>query len=67
MTTARRACAPQAEVVQRLLEVQALPGALPAQLVRPAAGALRIFLDVPSAQNLDITNWADSKAFPRSQ
>lgn len=53
--------------MQRVLEVQSLPGALPAQLVRPTSGRLRWFLDVQSAQKLDITNWDDSKMFPRSQ
>jgi 6-phosphogluconolactonase len=57
----------KAEIVQRVLEVQALPGALPAQLVRPASGTLKWVLDVASAQNLDIGEWASSKAFPRSQ
>lgn len=57
----------KAEVVQRILEVQALPGALPAQLVRPSSGKLRWFLDVQSAQNLIIDSWADTKQFPRSQ
>lgn len=40
----------QAEIVQRVLEVQALPGALPAQMVRPVEGTLRWFLDISSAQ-----------------
>jgi len=57
----------KAEIVQRVLEVQSLPGALPAQLVRPSHGRLRWFLDVQSASQLDITNWDDAKAFPRSQ
>jgi 6-phosphogluconolactonase len=57
----------KAEVVQRTLEVQALPGALPAQLVRPESGKLRWLLDVSSAQNLDIANWDKVKQFPRSQ
>lgn len=56
----------QAEIVQRVLEVQSLPGALPAQLVRPAGGRLRWFVDVQAAQQLNIENWDDSKAFPRS-
>ncbi|KAL6762174.1 glucosamine-6-phosphate isomerases/6-phosphogluconolactonase-domain-containing protein [Haematococcus lacustris] len=56
----------KAEIVQRILEIQALPGALPAQLVRPSQGTLRWFLDVQSAQKLDISNWEDRKAFPRT-
>lgn len=60
--------AEKAEVVQRVLEVQALPGALPAQLVRPLNdGKIRWLLDVQSAQHLDIASWDNSKAFPRSQ
>lgn len=58
----------KAEVVQRVLEVQALPGALPAQLVRPSSGGrLRWLLDVQSAQALDIASWGEPKLFPRSQ
>ena len=56
----------KAEIVQRALEVQALPGALPAQLVKPASGSLTWYLDADSAQNLHIQNWEDKKAFPRS-
>jgi 6-phosphogluconolactonase len=52
--------------MQCVLEVQSLPGALPAQLVRPADGRLRVFLDVASAQKLHIDSWADAKQFPRS-
>ena len=56
----------KAEVVQRVLEVQALPGALPAQMVRPNAGRLHWILDVMSAQHLQLSDWADSGRFPRS-
>ena len=56
----------KAEVVQRCLEVQALPGALPAQLVRPSAGSLKWLLDVASAQALRTQTWQDAKVFPRS-
>ncbi|PNW88555.1 hypothetical protein CHLRE_01g034400v5 [Chlamydomonas reinhardtii] len=54
------------EIVQRALEVQALPGALPAQLVRPKGGKLKWILDVASAQDLDIAAWNESKQWPRS-
>lgn len=54
------------EIVQRALEVQALPGALPAQLVRPKAGKLKWILDVASAEDLDVAAWGDIKQFPRS-
>ena len=57
----------KAEVVQRTLEVQALPGSLPAQLVRPESGKTRWFLDVQSAQHLNIASWEEAKLFPRSQ
>ena len=56
----------KAEIVQRCLEVQSLPGALPAQLVRPAAGRLSWVLDVAAAQALKAQAWQDGKAFPRS-
>ena len=56
----------KAEIVQRALEVQALPGALPAQLVQPESGALTWYLDSDSAKNLHIQDWDDKKAFPRS-
>jgi 6-phosphogluconolactonase len=56
----------KAEVVSRALEVQALPGSLPVQLVRPTTGRLRWFVDVPAAQHLNVQEWADSKQFPRS-
>jgi len=56
----------KAEIVQRALEVQALPGALPAQLVQPQTGSLTWYLDSDSAQSLHIQDWDDKKAFPRS-
>ncbi|KAK9856858.1 hypothetical protein WJX84_008424 [Apatococcus fuscideae] len=56
----------KAEIVQRALEVQALPGALPAQLVRPEEGRLYWLLDAGSAGNLRSGKWEDAKAFPRS-
>lgn len=56
----------KAEIVQRTLEVQSLPGALPAQLVRPSMGRVKWLLDVSSAQNLDIASWGEPKLFPRS-
>jgi 6-phosphogluconolactonase len=56
----------KAEIVQRALEVQALPGALPAQLVRPSSGKLRWVLDSMSAQNLQLEDWASGKGFPRN-
>ena len=56
----------KAEVIQRALEVQALPGSLPAQLVQPETGNLTWYLDADSAQNLHIQDWDNKKAFPRS-
>jgi 6-phosphogluconolactonase len=57
----------KAEIVQRVLEVQALPGALPAQMVRPSAGKLKWVLDSFSAQELRLEDWeAGGKAFPRN-
>ncbi|KAL4458977.1 hypothetical protein ABPG75_013842 [Micractinium tetrahymenae] len=58
----------KAEVVQRALEVQSLPGALPVQLVQPTSGKLSWVLDQESASVLHIDDWAQgSKKFPRSE
>ncbi len=57
----------KAEIVQRALEVQSLPGALPAQLVRPTSGTLRWLLDCEAASQLNIPDWSNTKDFPRSQ
>ena len=56
----------KSEIVQRVLEVQSLPGALPAQLVRPEQGTLTWLLDAGSAKDLKEEQWQDSKQFPRS-
>lgn len=58
--------ASKAEAVQRVLECQALPGALPAQLVRPAAGLVWL-LDAASAGQLRVERWGVAKAWPRSE
>ena len=53
--------------MQRALEVQSLPGALPVQLVQPAGGALTWVLDQGSASALAVGDWAEgNKKFPRS-
>lgn len=57
----------KAEIVQRVLEVQSLPGALPAQLVRPKAGRARWVLDAIAAQELNIGEWDNPKDFPRNK
>lgn len=57
----------KAEIVQRALEVQSLPGALPAQLVRPTFGSLRWLLDCEAASQLKISNWSNTKDYPRNQ
>lgn len=54
----------KAEVVQRALEVQTLPGALPVQMVRPEK--LTWVLDKPAAENLIVNEWTETKKFPRS-
>ena len=60
--------AAKAEVVQRVLECQALPGALPAQLVRPAPpGELRWCLDAAAAAQLRTADWASPNKWPRSE
>ena len=47
-------------------QVQGLPGALPAQLVRPAAGSVTWLLDADSAAGIGAERWTDEpKAFPR--
>lgn len=56
----------KAEIVHRVLEVQSLPGALPAQLVRPTDGALTWILDYGSAKDLSVVDWDEKKAFPRN-
>jgi len=58
----------KAEIVQRVLEVQSLPGALPAQLVRPEAGKVTWLLDADAASALAAEKWEDGKKsdFPRS-
>ena len=57
----------KAEIVQRALEVQSLPGAIPAQLVRPENGALSWLLDCEAASQLSVDKWSNTKQFPRSQ
>jgi len=57
----------KAEIVQRILECQALPGAMPAQLVRPANGKVIWLLDIESSENLRIPQWENSKLFPRTE
>jgi 6-phosphogluconolactonase len=56
----------KAEVVQRALEVQSLPGALPVQLVQPSSGKVCWVLDKPAAGSLAIADWDNTKKFPRS-
>eukprot|EP00877_Chromochloris_zofingiensis_P015098 jgi/Chrzof1/9842/Cz04g18010.t1 len=56
----------KSEIVQRVLEVQALPGALPAQLVRPKSGPVKWVLDSFAAQHLDIGEWEGKGQFPRN-
>lgn len=56
----------KAEVVQRALEVQSLPGALPVQMVRPSEGLVWV-LDGGSAGGLKTETWEDKKKYPRSE
>ncbi|KAJ7543350.1 hypothetical protein O6H91_09G034200 [Diphasiastrum complanatum] len=53
----------KAEILQRVLERAALPGALPAQLVRLSDGVLSWFSDKEAASYLSIEQWNDSKKF----
>lgn len=50
------------------VQVQSLPGALPAQMVRPSAGKVTWLLDSDSASAIGAHAWTaeNSKAFPRS-
>jgi len=57
----------KAEIVQRVLEHQSLPGALPAQLVRPSDGVLTWHLDTDAAAALTPSTWEDKKAWPRNK
>lgn len=56
----------KAEVLQRILEVSALPGALPAQLVRPTDGSVTWFADLAATAELNDEVWGDAKKFPRN-
>ena len=56
----------KAEVVQRALEVQSLPGALPVQLVRPDGGKISWVVDKAAAGHLAVADWEVTKKFPRS-
>lgn len=56
----------QANAVFRALEIQALPGAVPAQLVRPQAGVTWL-LDSEAAKGLRPQLWNTPTAFPRSE
>ncbi len=49
-------------------QVQSLPGALPAQLVRPETGKVTWLLDADAASALAAEKWEDAKKsdFPRS-
>lgn len=57
----------KADVVYRTLECQALPGAIPAQSVRPTNGTVSWLLDVDSSAELQIAAWDEKKKYPRSQ
>lgn len=57
----------KADVVHRALECQALPGAVPAQMVRPENGSVTWLLDLESSKELEIASWDNQKKHPRSQ
>lgn len=67
----------KASAVQRALEVQALPGAVPAQMVRPlpsspsddgssSSSRVRWMVDADAGSSLRPQTWEDGKAWPRS-
>lgn len=57
----------KSDIVYRTLECQALPGAIPAQAVRPTNGTVSWLVDVESASELEISTWSEKKKYPRSQ
>eukprot|EP00892_Ulva_mutabilis_P003024 jgi/Ulvmu1/12722/UM095_0026.1 len=57
----------KSDIVYRTLECQALPGAIPAQMVRPKNGIVSWLLDVDSTTELEISAWDDKKKHPRSE
>ena len=57
----------KSEIVQRALEVQSLPGAIPVQLVRPDGGRLSWIVDKAAASDLQVADWDNTKLFPRSK
>lgn len=58
----------KAEVVARALETQALPGALPVQLVKPVGdGTLTWILDLAAAGEVNPELWDNPKRWPRSE
>jgi 6-phosphogluconolactonase len=57
----------KAEIVQRTLETQTLPGAVPAQLLAPTSGKLTWILDANSCSLLSPLDWEDKKIWPRSE
>jgi len=57
----------KAEIVQRALETQSLPGALPVQLVYPKNGQLTWVVDAAACSLLQPLEWEKKKAWPRSQ
>ena len=61
--------ASKAEVLHRILEVQALPGALPAQMVRATQPGAEVkwLLDSAAASALHPQEWANPDKFPRSE
>lgn len=56
----------KSEIVQRALEVQSLPGALPVQLVQPSNGSLSWILDKGAADQLNLELWLEKQKFPRN-
>ena len=57
----------KAEIVHRALEVQSLPGAIPAQLVNPKSGNLTWMVDADSCSLMQPLDWENKKMYPRSE
>ena len=57
----------KADIVQRTLETQTLPGAIPAQLVAPTSGNLTWMVDADACSYLQPLDWETAKMWPRSE
>ena len=54
----------KAFTLERIFERPALPGALPAQMVRPMESETTWFVDREAASELRVEEWGDAKKYP---